>query len=195
MGAQRVIPMFSYEDVGRAADWIAEAFGFTETGRWSDDEGRVTHVNMELDGGMVMLGWPSADYRNPKHHAEECEQARKWSQTPFVVDGVHVSVRDIDAHFAHGARGGGQDPVRARRKCRNRPAAVPRGGRRRAPLDVRGADGARNLTSPQRIRDLPRRPLSSGPGSVVRVRGLSRDTTCRAGSALSRGDREFVPEV
>jgi PhnB protein len=100
MGAQRVIPMFSYEDVGRAADWIAEAFGFTETGRWSDDEGRVTHVNMELDGGMVMLGWPSADYRNPKHHAEECEQARKWSQTPFVVDGVHVSVRDIDAHFA-----------------------------------------------------------------------------------------------
>jgi len=27
--------MFSYEDVGRAADWIAEAFGFTETGRWT----------------------------------------------------------------------------------------------------------------------------------------------------------------
>ncbi len=33
MPEQRVIPMFSYEDVGRAADWIAAAFGFTETGR------------------------------------------------------------------------------------------------------------------------------------------------------------------
>jgi hypothetical protein len=32
MPEQRVIPMFSYEDVGRAADWIAAAFGFTETG-------------------------------------------------------------------------------------------------------------------------------------------------------------------
>jgi uncharacterized glyoxalase superfamily protein PhnB len=48
MAGQRVVPMFSYEDVGRAADWIAKAFGFEETGRWSDESGRVTHVNMEL---------------------------------------------------------------------------------------------------------------------------------------------------
>jgi len=32
MAEQRVIPMLSYEDVGRAADWIAQAFGFEETG-------------------------------------------------------------------------------------------------------------------------------------------------------------------
>jgi uncharacterized glyoxalase superfamily protein PhnB len=105
---QRVIPMLSYEDAGKAADWIAEAFGFQETGRWSDDDGRVTHVNMELDGGEVMLGYPSADYRSPKRHAQECEQARKWSETPYIVDGVHVSVDDIDAHYerakAAGAR-------------------------------------------------------------------------------------------
>ena len=108
MAEQRVIPMLSYEDAGKAADWIAEAFGFQETGRWSDDDGRVTHVNMELDGGEVMLGYPSADYRSPRRHAQECEQARKWSETPDIVDGVHVSVDDIDAHYerakAAGAR-------------------------------------------------------------------------------------------
>ena len=108
MAEQRVIPMFSYEDVGRAADWIAEAFGFQETGRWSDDDGRVTHVNMELDGGEVMLGYPSADYQSPRRHTQECEQARKWSETPYIVDGVHVSVDDIVAHYerakAAGAR-------------------------------------------------------------------------------------------
>jgi uncharacterized glyoxalase superfamily protein PhnB len=98
MPEQRVIPMFSYEDVGRAADWIAQAFGFTETGRWSD-EGRVTHLNMELDGGMIMLAFPSQDYQSPKHHAEVCEQARTWQRTPYVVDGVHVTVADIDAHY------------------------------------------------------------------------------------------------
>jgi uncharacterized glyoxalase superfamily protein PhnB len=99
MAAQRVVPMFSYEDVARAGDWIAAAFGFEETGRWNDESGRVTHLNMELDGGMVMLGYPSPDYQSPKHHAEVCEQARKWRQAPFVVDGLYVSVDDIDAHY------------------------------------------------------------------------------------------------
>ena len=99
MAEQRVVPMFSYEDVGRAADWIAKAFGFEETGRWSDEGGRVTHVNMELDGGLIMLGYPSSDYQSPRHHAEICDQARAWSQTPYVIDGVHVSVDDIDAHY------------------------------------------------------------------------------------------------
>jgi uncharacterized glyoxalase superfamily protein PhnB len=46
--ASVVIPMLSYEDPARAADWVAEAFGFRETGRWADADGRVTHVNMEL---------------------------------------------------------------------------------------------------------------------------------------------------
>jgi uncharacterized glyoxalase superfamily protein PhnB len=99
MAEQRVIPMLSYEDAGRAADWIAEAFGFEETGRWSDGDGRVTHVTMELDGGQFMLGFPSPDYQSPKHHAEVCAHARKWSAAPYIVDGVHVSVDDIDAHY------------------------------------------------------------------------------------------------
>jgi len=98
--------MLSYEDVGASADWIAEAFGFTETGRWSDETGRVTHVSMDLDGGEVMLGFPSEDYESPRHHAETCEQARRWSETPFIVDGVHVYVDDIDAHFARASAAG-----------------------------------------------------------------------------------------
>jgi uncharacterized glyoxalase superfamily protein PhnB len=35
-----------------------------------------------------------------------CEQARKWRETPFVVDGVHVSVDDIDAHYARAQAAG-----------------------------------------------------------------------------------------
>jgi uncharacterized glyoxalase superfamily protein PhnB len=106
MPEQRVIPMLSYEDVAGAADWIAKAFGFQETGRWSDEDGRVTHLNMELDGGIVMLGYPSPEYQSPKRHAEICEHARKWSKTPYVVDGVLVSVKDIERHY-EGAKGAG----------------------------------------------------------------------------------------
>jgi PhnB protein len=54
---------------------------------------------MQLGDGVVMLGYPSADYRSPRRHAQECEQARKWSETPYVVDGVHVYVDDLDAHY------------------------------------------------------------------------------------------------
>src|SRR2546426_12709772 len=83
MAEQRVVPMFSYEDVGRAADWIAKAFGFEETGRWSDESGRVAHVNMELDGGMIMLGYPSADYQargiTPKCARKHARGARRRS--------------------------------------------------------------------------------------------------------------------
>lgn len=106
MGGQRVIPMLSYEDAGRSADWIASAFGFRETGRWTDDDGTVTHVNMELGGGEVMLGFPSRDYQSPRHHAGVCEQARRWSQTPYIVDGVLVYVDDLDAHCARAKAAG-----------------------------------------------------------------------------------------
>lgn len=106
MVSQRVIPMPSYEDPGRAADWLADAFGFTETGRWSDPDGTVSHVNMELEGGVLMLGRPSEHYRGPSRHAETCEQARRWLETPYVVDGVLVYVDDVRAHHERAVRAG-----------------------------------------------------------------------------------------
>jgi PhnB protein len=97
---QRAVPMLSYEDVAAAIDWLGEAFGFREEGeRFSDGEGRVTHAELELDGAHVMLGWPGPDYRSPAHHAEECEQAHRWLSTPWVIDGVHVEVDDLDGHY------------------------------------------------------------------------------------------------
>jgi uncharacterized glyoxalase superfamily protein PhnB len=92
--------MLSYEDVGTAIDWLGKAFGFSESDeRYTDDEGRVTHAELELDGATVMLGWPGPDYRSPKRHAQDCELAARWLATPWVIDGVHVEVDDLDAHF------------------------------------------------------------------------------------------------
>jgi len=48
--AQRAVPMLSYEDVASAADWLREAFGFRDRGpRFTDVDGRVTQVEVELD--------------------------------------------------------------------------------------------------------------------------------------------------
>jgi PhnB protein len=98
-------PMLSYEDVGAAADWLAQAFGFAEVRRF-EDGGVVTHCVMSLDEGIFHLGNPGPDYIGPRRHAESCEQARRWRETPFVVDGVLAYVDDLDAHFARARAAG-----------------------------------------------------------------------------------------
>ena len=95
---QRVIPMLSYEDVGAAADWITNAFGFEEVERY-DFEGRVAHVTLVLDDGVVFLGSPGTDYKSPKTLAQEVDEVRRMLETPYVVDGVMVYVAALDAHY------------------------------------------------------------------------------------------------
>ena len=93
------VPMLSYEDVGAAVEWLTAAFGFREVGeRYADDDGRVTHAEIDLDGALVYLGWPGEEYQSPAHHSQVCESARRWSEVPFIVNGVHITVGDVDAH-------------------------------------------------------------------------------------------------
>jgi uncharacterized glyoxalase superfamily protein PhnB len=97
---QRAVPFISYENVGAAVNWLTDVFGFRERGeRYTDSDGTVTHAELELEGAVIMLGWPGPEYRGPAKHAEECEQARRWLEPRNVVDGVLVYVDDVDAHY------------------------------------------------------------------------------------------------
>jgi PhnB protein len=104
--SQAVFPFISYEDAGAAMDWLASAFGFHETLRLKDEQGRVVHGELELSGGVVMVATPTPDYQSPKRHAASCEAARRWSAVPWVIDGVLVLVDDVDAHFARARSAG-----------------------------------------------------------------------------------------
>jgi uncharacterized glyoxalase superfamily protein PhnB len=106
---QTTVPMLTYEDVGAAADWLCEAFGFRESGeRFHDDEGRVNHAELSYGDGLVMLGFASPHYRGPRRHAGECEQARRWLDNPYVIDGVQVQVEDVDAHLERARQAGAE---------------------------------------------------------------------------------------
>jgi PhnB protein len=95
-----VIPMIAYENGPAAMDWLARAFGFRERDRRVTPEGRLEHGEMDTgEGGVVMMATPSPHYHGPKKHREESEAARRWSEVPYIVDGVLVYVDDIDAHF------------------------------------------------------------------------------------------------
>jgi len=125
---QRITPMIAYEDAAAAIDWLTEAFGFRERPeqRYTAEDGTVTHAELECDGAIVMLATPNADYRGPKRHRETCEQARRWQDNPWVIDGLFVQVDDVDAHHVQALAAG---------------ATVIR------PLDVSPASGLRVYTA------------------------------------------------
>jgi uncharacterized glyoxalase superfamily protein PhnB len=101
-----VIPMIAYEDGPRAMDWLTKAFGFRERARMTGPDGRLSHGEMEAGDGLIMLATPTPDYRGPKSHRESCDQARKWSSVPYIIDGVLVYVLDVAAHFERARKAG-----------------------------------------------------------------------------------------
>jgi uncharacterized glyoxalase superfamily protein PhnB len=102
-----VVPMPTYEDVAAASAWLCEAFGFEERGRFSGDDGTVTTAIVHVPGGgVLMLGRTGPDYQSPRRHRDTCEAARRWHQVPYVVDGVLVTVDDVDQHSARARAAG-----------------------------------------------------------------------------------------
>src|SRR2546429_9903042 len=104
--------MLSYEDVAGAAEWLVRVFGFREELRYEEPDGRVTHVELRLGDGEVMLGNPSPRYESPKTHRERCDATARWSETPFIVDGVDAYVDDANPPFQRSRAAG--PPVRPR---------------------------------------------------------------------------------
>ena len=104
--APGVIPMISYEDGMAALDWLHRAFGFRETVRLAAPDGRLSHGEMTAGDGLIMLASPTPDYQGPKRHREVCEQARRWSAVPWIIDGVLVYVDNLGEHFARAKAAG-----------------------------------------------------------------------------------------
>jgi uncharacterized glyoxalase superfamily protein PhnB len=105
---QRIIPMLAYEDAAAAIDWITRAFGFTEREgqRYVMEDGTIGHAELELDGNIVMLATPNREYQSPKTHRDNCGDAARWLDNPWVIDGVLVLVDDLDAHHARAVEAG-----------------------------------------------------------------------------------------
>lgn len=96
---QTVVPMIAYENGPEAMDWLARAFGFRERERRVTPEGRLTHGEMEAGEGVIMMATPSPHYQGPRHHRESCAAAARWSEVPYIIDGLLVYVDEVNAHF------------------------------------------------------------------------------------------------
>jgi len=85
-GYPRVTPYLLYHDCDAAIEFLTTAFGFTEKVRMSGEDGKTSHAELELEGGIVMLGNPGGDYKNPN------ELGGRTQTTYIYVD-------DVDAHY------------------------------------------------------------------------------------------------
>ncbi len=79
-----VVPILIYDDVDKAIDWLCGAFGFTERLRAPGSGGRISHAQLAIAEGAVMLGRQGGPFRPP----------RRDEETQYVV----VHVEDVDGH-------------------------------------------------------------------------------------------------
>jgi uncharacterized glyoxalase superfamily protein PhnB len=108
-GFPTVVAELLYRDATRAMEWLTRVFGFRERLRWHAPAGGVGHGELELEGGVVMVGAAGERQRSPREVGQPCMRVR-------------VRVRDVDRHFEIARRQGativcepraGEDGVRS----------------------------------------------------------------------------------
>jgi len=89
-----ITPYLYYEDVGRALEFLAKAFGFRKSGGQArGPDGRINHAAMKLGSDLIMMGRPASGYRNPKRLGQ-------------ATQSLYVNVRGIDEHFRRARKAG-----------------------------------------------------------------------------------------
>jgi uncharacterized glyoxalase superfamily protein PhnB len=94
-GYPRVTPYLDYEDTGSMVEWLSRAFGLVERHHQAGPDGAVLHAEMELEDGLVMMGSPGGDLRNPKRLGQ-------------VTQSLYVYNDDVDAHCARAREAGAE---------------------------------------------------------------------------------------
>jgi uncharacterized glyoxalase superfamily protein PhnB len=82
-----VTPILIYDDVAKAIEWLCGAFGFRERLRAPGRDGKISHAQLEVREGAVMIGASGGPFRPPV--------------TGQVSQYVHINVDDVDSHFKH----------------------------------------------------------------------------------------------
>jgi uncharacterized glyoxalase superfamily protein PhnB len=124
-----VVPILVYEDVAKAIDWLCDAFGFKERLRAGPPGGIVTHAQLEIGEGAIMLGRQGGEFRPPRPNE--------------VNQYVTVRVDDVDKHFEQAQRCGA--------RVLKSPAGMPFGERQYTVEDL----GGHRWTFSQSIADVP----------------------------------------
>lgn len=90
-----ISPYLLYSDVDAMLAWLSRVFGMTERMRVPGPNGKTSHAEMGFGDGLVMMGCPGPDYKNPK-------------RLGVVTVLLFVNVDDVEAHFARAKAAGAE---------------------------------------------------------------------------------------
>ena len=103
-GWPRISSSVFYDDAAVAIDWLVRAFGFEVQERVEDEQGRIVHSQLVLDGGLIMVGQTGL------------QPDRAYQQSPRTVGGANtqslvIYVDDADAHCERARAAGAEITV------------------------------------------------------------------------------------
>ncbi|HUP20459.1 MAG TPA: VOC family protein [Gemmatimonadota bacterium] len=87
-GFHSLTPYLVVDGVARLLDFLRDAFGAEEIGRYAAPDGRIMHAVVRIGDSMLEMGEP----------------APEWSPMPC---GLHLYVEDADAVYARALEAGG----------------------------------------------------------------------------------------
>jgi uncharacterized glyoxalase superfamily protein PhnB len=86
-----VVPVLLYPNVEKAIDWLSGAFGFVERLRAPGPDGVISHAQLNVADGAIMIGGPFQPPRQDR-----------------VPRYVLIHVDDVDAHYERAKRFGAE---------------------------------------------------------------------------------------
>lgn len=94
-----VIPTFRYRDAPAAMDWLCHVFGFERHVVYEGESGTIDHAELQLDGGMIMLGSAKDDAYGRGFKSPE-ELGGVETRSSYIV------VEDADGAYARALAAG-----------------------------------------------------------------------------------------
>ncbi len=82
--AATIVPVLTYGDVSEAIAWLCSAFGFVERLRAPGPDGTISHAQLVVREGAIMIGQRGGPFGSPRDGISQ-----------YVL--VHVD--DVDGHF------------------------------------------------------------------------------------------------
>jgi uncharacterized glyoxalase superfamily protein PhnB len=94
--SQTIFPALRYRDPDAAIEFLKRAFGAGEHAVYRRDDGSIQHAQLELEGGIVMLG----------EYSSEGRLAGEPPNPLASTISLYVVVTDPDAHHARAVAAG-----------------------------------------------------------------------------------------
>lgn len=88
-----IVPTIRYRDAAAAIDWLCDAFGFARHLVVPDGNGGITHAQLTLGNGMIMIGSARDDEFGQVQRPVE-------SETATVTQSAYIIIDDVDEHYA-----------------------------------------------------------------------------------------------